>query len=148
MDVVVLYKLEMAIIFHLNEVLKKYFKKDMNDMKSKDLKLLILKSLELESDPKEISREINEAGAEYNFREGFSDKVLDRIFSSGSAIVKKVEFVIDLNFVFYRLALTGAAAVVILLISLFIMEGSFNLNSVLGLGNSYDETITCLLTGY
>ena len=25
-DVVVLYKLEMAIIFHLNEVLKKYFK--------------------------------------------------------------------------------------------------------------------------
>jgi len=120
----------------------------MNDMKSKDLKLLILKSLELESDPKEISREINEAGAEYSFREGFSDKVLDRIYSSGSAIVKKVEFVRDLNFVFYRLALTGAAAVVILLISLFIMEGSFSLNSVLGLGNSYDETITCLLTGY
>lgn len=120
----------------------------MNDMKSEDLKSLIVKSLGLESDPVEISREISEAGAEYKFSEGFGDKVLNRIYSSGSAVVKKVEFVRNLNFVFYRLALTGAAAIVVLLVSLFIMEGSFSIDSFLGLGNNYDETITCLLTGY
>ena len=117
-------------------------------MKSEDLKLLIEKSLDLESDPLKISREIEEGGAVYSFREGFGEKILDRIYSSGSAVVKKVEFVKDLNFVFYRIALSGAAAIVILLISLFIMEGSFSFHSFLGLGNNYDETITSLLTGY
>jgi hypothetical protein len=117
-------------------------------MKSADLKLLILKSLDLEADPREISREIEETGAEYKFRDGFGDRVLGRIYSSGSAVVRKVEFVKDLNFVFYRLALTGVAAIAILLISIFIMEGSFSIDSFLGLGNNYDETITCLLTGY
>jgi len=117
-------------------------------MKSADLKSLIVKSLDLESDPREISREIEEAGAEYKFSNGFGEKVLGRVYSSGSAIVRKVEFVRDLNFVFYRLALTGVAAIVILLISIFIMEGSFSIDSFLGLGNNYDETITCLLTGY
>ncbi|HOW08674.1 MAG TPA: hypothetical protein PLX08_02625 [Bacteroidales bacterium] len=117
-------------------------------MKSADLKLLIIKSLDPGADPREISREIEETGAEYKFSNGFGEKVLGRIYSSGSAVVRKVEFIKDLNFVFYRLALSGVAAIVILLISIFIMEGSFSMNSFLGLGNTYDETITCLLTGY
>jgi hypothetical protein len=44
-------------------------------------------------------------------------------------------------------ALTGVAAIVILLISIFFVEGSISLNSLLGIGDTYDESIICLLTG-
>ena len=59
----------------------------------------------------------------------------------------EVEFVKYMNFAFYRIALTGVAAIVILLISIFFMEGSLSLNSFLGISNNYDESIVCLLTG-
>jgi hypothetical protein len=52
-----------------------------------------------------------------------------------------------MNYVFYRIALTGVAAIVILLISIYLMEGSVSINSFLGLGDTYDESIVCLLTG-
>jgi hypothetical protein len=117
-------------------------------MKSADLKKLIIRSLDLESDPVEISGEIESAGVNFKFRDGFSEKVLDRVYSTGTNIVRKIEFVRNLNYTFYRIALTGAAAIVVLLISLFIMEGSFSLDSLLGLGGNYDETILCLITGY
>jgi len=117
-------------------------------MKSTDLKKLIIRSLDLESDPLELSGEIEKAGVSYKFRDGFTDKVLDRIYSAGSGVVRKVEFVRNLNYTFYRIALTGAAAIIVLLISLFIMEGSFSFNSLLGLGGNNEETILYLITGY
>lgn len=120
----------------------------MSIMGSSEIKKLISSSLDPESDPLEIFREMQDAGVDYNFREGFTDMVLDKVFASGAAIVKKVEFARDMNTVLFRLALTGAAAVVALLVSLFLMEGSFSLNSFLGLGCNYDETILSLLTGY
>jgi hypothetical protein len=49
--------------------------------------------------------------------------------------------------VFYRIALTGVAAIAILLISIFLMEGSLSFNSFLGLSDNYSESIVCLLTG-
>jgi hypothetical protein len=52
-----------------------------------------------------------------------------------------------MNFAFYRVALTGVAAIVLLLISIFLMEGSLSFNSFLGLKDNYDESIVCLLTG-
>jgi hypothetical protein len=72
---------------------------------------------------------------------------MDRIFSAGSAVVRETEFIRNLTFVFYRIALPGIAAIVLLLISIFLMEGSLSFNSFLGLGDSSDETIICLLTG-
>jgi len=116
-------------------------------MKVSDLKELMIRSLDKETDPSASAREIENAGAVFGFNERFTDKVLDKVFSDSSAVVRKIEFVRDLNNVFYRIALSGIAAIVLLLISLFIMEGSFSLNSFLGLGDRYDETILCLLTG-
>ena len=62
-------------------------------------------------------------------------------------MVRDIEFVKSLNYVFYRIALPGVAAILLLLISIFLMEGSLSLNSFLGLGNSNDESIIYLLTG-
>ena len=116
-------------------------------MKVSDLKELLIKSLDEESDPEEACRRIEEAGVAFNFRDGFRDRVLDKIFFAGNAVVRKVEFVRNLNHVFYRIALTGAAAIVVLLISIFLMQGSISFNSFLGLSDNYDESIICLLTG-
>jgi len=58
-----------------------------------------------------------------------------------------MESVRNLNNVFSRIALTGVAAIVILLISIFMVQGSLSLDSFLGLGNSYDESLVYLLTG-
>ena len=108
---------------------------------------LLIRSLDQNSDPAEISGKIEEAGVSFSFSEGFQQKVMDRVFNAGSAVVRKVEFVKNLNYVFYRIALPGVAAILLLLISIYLMEGSFSFNSFLGLGDNYDESIIYMLTG-
>jgi hypothetical protein len=116
-------------------------------MKSTDLKELLIRSLDKENDPEKAAGNIEEIGVTYRFNDGFSDRVLDRLFSAGNTVVREIEFVRNLYSVFYRIALTGVAAIVVLLISNFIVQGSLSFDSFLGLGNGYDESILCLLTG-
>ena len=94
-------------------------------MKVTDLKELLIRSLDSESDPEVMSGKIEEAGVTFRFSDGFRDKILEKVYASGSAVVREVEFVRNLNSVFYRIALSGAAAIVILLISIFMIQGSF-----------------------
>jgi hypothetical protein len=116
-------------------------------MRTSELKNLLISSLNTDSDPIEISGRLDEEGLYFDFRNGFKDKILDKLFSAGLTLNREVEFVKSMNFAFYRIALTGVAAIVVLLISIFLMEGSLTLNSFLGLTDSYDESIVCLLTG-
>jgi len=116
-------------------------------MNKSEIKKLLISSLNTDADPVESSGKLEEAGISYDFSKGFGDKILDKLFSAGLTVNREVEFVKSMNFAFYRIALTGVAAIVVLLISIFIMEGSLSFNSFLGLGNSYDESIVCLLTG-
>jgi hypothetical protein len=116
-------------------------------MKSSRLKSLLINSLNTDTDPAELSAQLQEAGISYDFRDGFRDKILDRLFAAGSSVNREVEFIRSLNFAFYRIALTGVAAIVVLLISIFLMEGSLSLNSLLGVSDNYNESIVSLLTG-
>ena len=116
-------------------------------MKPSEIKKLIISSLSADADPKEASMRLEEEGISYDFSKGFGDKILDKLFSAGLTINHEVEFVRSMNFAFYRIALTGVAAIVVLLISIFLMQGSLSFNSFLGLSDSYDESIVCLLTG-
>jgi hypothetical protein len=116
-------------------------------MRISEFKELLIRSLDKNSDPQKASLEIQEAGIQFSFSEGFSDKVLAKVYSAGKTVVREVEFVRSMNSVFYRIALSGAAAIVLLLISIFIGQGSISLDSFLGLGNVQDESIICLLTG-
>jgi hypothetical protein len=116
-------------------------------MNTSEIKNLIISSMNANADPVEVSRKLEEEGISYNFSQNFGDKVLNKLFSAGLSINREVEFVKYMNFAFYRVALTGIAAIVILLISIFIMQGSLSLNSFLGLSDNYDESIVCLLTG-
>ena len=116
-------------------------------MNASEIKKLIISSLNTDTDPVDVSRRLEEEGVTYNFSNNFGDKVLNKLFSAGITVNREVEFVKYMNFAFYRIALTGVAAIVILLISIFFMEGSLSLNSFLGISNNYDESIVCLLTG-
>jgi hypothetical protein len=116
-------------------------------MKTSEIKNLMISSLDADADVNEVSSKLEEVGVSYDFSYNFGDKVINKVFSAGLKINREVEFMKYMNLAFYRIALTGVAAIVILLISIFIMQGSLSLNSFLGLSDNYDESIVCLLTG-
>ncbi|MFN8241913.1 MAG: hypothetical protein U0X39_14330 [Bacteroidales bacterium] len=115
-------------------------------MKSNKIKELILKASVANAD--ENQREnLAEAGIDFRFSNDFTSLVLDKIFNKTSVVRQEVEFTRSFNLAFYRIALTGVAAIVILLISIFLNEGTISFNSFVGLGNGFDEGIVYLLTG-
>ena len=116
-------------------------------MKPSEIKGLIIDSLSTDKVSADTLRKLEEAGVKYSFSDGFRDKILDKIFSATITVQREVELVRSMNTVFYRIALTGVAAIIIMLISIFLAEGSLSFNSFLGISDSYDESIVCLLTG-
>jgi hypothetical protein len=116
-------------------------------MNSSEIKNFLIRSLNTDEDTTEVPRRLEEEGISFNFSNGFKDKILDKLFSAGITVAREVEYLKYLNLAFYRIALTGVAAIVVLLVSIFLMEGSVSFNSFLGMSNSYDESIVCLLTG-
>lgn len=115
-------------------------------MKAEEIKELLLNSLSKDELQENPNLKLEEAGVFYSFGYGFTDKVIEKVFIARENLNSKLEFAKYLNLAFYRIALTGAAAIVILLISMYIMQGSLSVNSLLGLGDNYDESIICLLT--
>jgi len=116
-------------------------------MKRSEVKNLIISSLDSNSDPREVAGKLEDAGVTYDFSEGFTNKVIGKISSARLVVNRELEFVRNMSSAFYRIALTGVAAIVLLLISIYLMEGSISLNSFLGLGDFSDESIICLLGG-
>jgi hypothetical protein len=116
-------------------------------MKREEIKNLVITSLDAESSAREIADTLDREGVTYDFSSGFTGKVIDKIFSASVTVNQEIEFVRSMNYAFKRIALTGIAAIILLMLSIFIMNGSFSLNSIFGLGNNYDETIVCMLTG-
>ena len=116
-------------------------------MNKSDLKKLMIDSTDAESNAVKIPEMLEQEGISFNFSDNFGDQVIDKLFSAGLTLTRRVEFVKYMNFAFYRVALTGIAAIIILLLSIFLKEGSISFNSFLGLNDNYDESIICLLTG-
>ena len=116
-------------------------------MKASEINNLIISALDPDADLSEVSKKLKEEGLDYDFRLGFKNKILNEVFSSRLAVKRESEFVKYLNFAFQRIALTGVAAIIVLIISIFLMEGSLTINSFIGLSDSYDESIVFLLTG-
>ncbi len=116
-------------------------------MKREEIKRLIEESLTNDAGSEDSARKLEEAGVTYDFSGNFREKVMDRILRTGVVVNREVEFVRSWNNAFFRIAITGVAAIIILLLTLYISEGTFSLNSILGMQDSYDESIICLLTG-
>ncbi len=116
-------------------------------MQSQELKDLLISSLDVDSDSSQMSSLLEEAGVSYDFKPGFREKVLNRLLSGEQEAIIENDFLKNLNLAFYRIAFTGVAAIILLMISIFYMEGSLSLNTFLGMSDSFDESIICLLTG-
>jgi len=116
-------------------------------MKPSELKKLMIQSLEPGANTEEIAGKLESEGISYDFNGGFTEKVTTRLFSEPLIASHDLEFRRNLSLVFYRIAITGIAAIIILMLSIFIAQDSFSFNSFLGLGDSIDESIVYLLTG-
>jgi hypothetical protein len=116
-------------------------------MKPSEIKELIISSLDEGADPKEIASRLELEADGYDFSPGFKSKVLERITAAGTTVSREIDFLRNLNFAFRSIAISGVAAIILLLISIFFMEGSLSVNSFLGLKDNYDESIVCLLMG-
>jgi hypothetical protein len=116
-------------------------------MNRSEIKELLIRSLDADSDPGEASSKLEDAGVSYDFNDDFTDKVLTKIFPVAAVVKREIEFARYLVFAFRSIAVSGIAAIILLLISIYIREGSLSLDSFLGLRDNYDESIVCLLTG-
>jgi hypothetical protein len=116
-------------------------------MKAAEIKKLIIDSLNTGTDIEGIASKLEDEGLSYDFSKDFSDKVLDKIFTVSPAITRQIEFTKRLSTVFYRIAITGVAAIIMLLISIYLMEGTLSVNSFLGITDTFDESTICLITG-
>jgi len=118
----------------------------MNNMKTSEIKRLIISSLGIEHDSEKASSGIQEVLA-WDFSEGFEDKVLASLRNERIVVKRDYEFNRSLSLAFYRVAFTAAAAIILLMLSIFLKEGSLSFDSLLGMSDGYSESIVCLLTG-
>ena len=111
------------------------------------IKDLLKTSLDPASSTEDIPAQLEKGGMDIDFSPGFNEKITDRIFGTGAAISRETEFVRTLYYVFNRIAVPGIAAIIILLISIFLTEGTLSLDSFLGINDTSEESIVILLTG-
>lgn len=116
-------------------------------MNPSEIKELIISSVSPDADTADVSDRLEQEGVTYDFGKGFSESVLGRIFPVAIKIKREIEFLHNMNFAFRSIAVSGIAAIILLLISIYLMEGYVSFNSFLGLKDNYDESIICLLTG-
>jgi hypothetical protein len=116
-------------------------------MKSTEVRELMIRSLDANAESGDASVKLELEGVSYDFDKSFTDAVIDRIFQAGSAVNNEIAFVKNMNFAFKTIAFSGIAAIIILMISIYLMEGSVSIDSFIGVRDNYDESIICLLTG-
>lgn len=116
-------------------------------METDELKDLIIRSLENDLPPGTLQCKLEEAGVSYRFKDDFEGLIMKRLVAGKSVASPDSEFLNNMRLAFYRVALTGIAAIILLLISMLLGQGTLSLDSVLGLGNLHDESIICLMTG-
>lgn len=82
----------------------------------------------------------------YRFSPGFTDRVLQAI-GDPAHTVRLNDLEARMVSMFLRVALSGAAAIILLAVSVFISGGTLSFDSLLGIGNSSVESMICLLSG-
>lgn len=115
-------------------------------MKAEEIAKLIDEGLGGEKSPGYLRHRLREEGIDYTFSDGFTARVISNIYGGAIIINRQIDFMRSLNSVFYRVAFAGIAAIILLIISIFAAEGSINLNSLVGISESLDETIIGFLT--
>ena len=115
-------------------------------MKPEKLKDLLLRSLssELGDDEREVLE--RELLTDHKFSEGFRDRVMKRITSGRILLNGKREMLRSFDSIFMKVAIPGAAAVIILMLSLLLSQGSLSYDTLLGIDSKVDGVLVSLLS--
>ena len=116
----------------------------MSKMKDVKIKSLIINSFGKENDDGKITLELLER-VDYDFGGNFAKNVLSKIFDKGKLI--RYEFDKRLRLAFKSVSIAAAAAVIFMMVSIFLKEGNLSVDSLLGIEDGYSESIVFLLTG-
>ena len=110
-----------------------------------NLKELVLKSLTGELDEEERELLNREVIPVYSFSNRFRDSVMDRISEKPLFLLFRPDFLRSFNESFRRVAFAGVAAIVVLMVVMFISQGSISYDTLLGIDATIDEPLISLL---
>jgi len=79
------------------------------------------------------------------FDHSFTQRVMSRINQEKKRRIIEFDFMKDLNRVFTRVAISGVAAIVILLLTIYLTAGSFSLDTLSGTESYSEENIISYL---
>lgn len=124
---------------HFFDLLMRSLDGDLDDKDRVMLEKALSQSEELRKEKEKLIRLRELVGSgDYQFKYGFTDRVMNRVTTSKNG--KSIEFIFtrDLNRIFRRVAITGVAAIILLLLSIYLTTGSVSLDSLSG-AESYSE---------
>lgn len=121
----------------IRELILKSLSEDLNQTEKEKLGNALNNSEDLRKEMADYEKISNSlSGSDFAFNEGFSDRVMHKLKNSQ----------IDLWGSFKSVALSSVAAIAILLISIYFIDGSLNLDSLFGLqGYSVEDEFYSLL---
>lgn len=119
----------------------------MNIMESGKLKDILLRSISpgLEKNERRILEK--ELLTDHRFSEGFREKVMSSIVAGRVFVNGKRELLKSFDKIFIRVAIPGAAAIIILALSILLSQGSLSYDTLLGIDNNVDGVLLSLLSG-
>ncbi len=80
----------------------------------------------------------------FRFQKGFAGRVMKRIKEEGGGVVE-MDVSSQMINLFRKIAMAGVAAIVILLLSIYLTSGTLNKNSVLGVDSFSDDNLVSYL---
>jgi len=115
-------------------------------MKTEKLKDLLFRSLssDLGADEREVLEK--ELLTDRRFSEGFRSRVMKSITSGRMLLNGKREMLRSFDSIFMKVAIPGAAAVIILVLSLLLNQGSLSYDTLLGIDNEVDGVLVSLIS--
>jgi len=113
-------------------------------MKNGKIKNLIISSFGKENDEGKITLELLEM-IDYDFGINFEKNILGKILDKGKLI--RYEFDNRLRVAFKSVSIAAAAAIILIMISIFLNEGNLSVDSLLGIEDGYSESIVYILMG-
>lgn len=110
-----------------------------------DLKDLVIRSLTEEITDGERTLIEKEVLQDYSFKSDFRDRVIDRIEDKSLFSNVESDFFRSFNSLFTKVALTGMIAILLLIVSLAVSQGSLSYDTLLGMDATIDEGLISLL---
>ncbi len=125
--------------------------RSMNDQLTADEDKQLQQAFKESSELREEKIKLNKVGKllssrNYSFSDGFRNRVMQAVSDEKKGKVISIDFTRTFTSMFNRIAVAGVAAIVLLVISLYISHGSLNVNTFTGVDPiSQDNLVSVLL---